>query len=43
MAGKDYHKEGDIRVHTDEVLKELEKELIKAGSSMGKIQKRVNI
>jgi enamine deaminase RidA (YjgF/YER057c/UK114 family) len=39
VAGKGYHKEGDIRVHTDEVLKELEKELIKAGSSMEKVLK----
>ncbi len=39
VAGKGYHKEGDIKVHTDEVLKELEKELIKAGSSMEKVLK----
>lgn len=39
VAGKGYHKEGDIKVHTDEVLKELEKELIKAGSSMDKVLK----
>ena len=39
VAGKGYHKEGDIKVHTDEVLKELEKELIKAGSSMKKVLK----
>ncbi|WP_128543940.1 RidA family protein [Larkinella soli] len=39
VAGKGYHKEGDIRVHTDEVLKELERELIKAGSSMEKVLK----
>ncbi|MGA0557867.1 RidA family protein [Larkinella sp. VNQ87] len=42
VAGKGYHKEGDIKVHTDEVLKELEKELIKAGSSMDKVLK-VNV
>ncbi|MBD2752663.1 RidA family protein [Spirosoma validum] len=42
VAGKGYHKEGDIKVHTDEVLKELEKELIKAGSSMEKVLK-VNV
>lgn len=42
VAGKGYHKEGDIRVHTDEVLKELERELIKAGSSMEKVLK-VNV
>jgi 2-iminobutanoate/2-iminopropanoate deaminase len=39
VAGKGYHKEGDIKVHTDEVLKELENELIKAGSSMEKVLK----
>ncbi|GAB3766627.1 RidA family protein [Spirosoma pomorum] len=39
VAGKGYHKEGDIKVHTEEVLKELEKELIKAGSSMEKVLK----
>ena len=39
VAGKGYHKEGDIKLHTDEVLKELEKELIKAGSSMEKVLK----
>ncbi|MEZ0610896.1 RidA family protein [Fibrella sp. WM1] len=39
VAGKGYHKEGDIKVHTDEVLKELERELIKAGSSMEKVLK----
>ncbi len=39
VAGKGYHKEGDIKLHTDEVLKELEKELIKAGSSMQKVLK----
>lgn len=42
VAGKGYHKEGDIKVHTDEVLKELEKELLKAGSSMEKVLK-VNV
>ncbi|MGV3557284.1 RidA family protein [Larkinella arboricola] len=42
VAGKGYHKEGDIKVHTDEVLKELEKELKKAGSSMEKVLK-VNV
>ncbi|GAB3809091.1 hypothetical protein GCM10028819_49590 [Spirosoma humi] len=39
VAGKGYHKEGDIKIHTDEVLKELEKELVKAGSSMEKVLK----
>lgn len=36
------HFEGDVRAHTDHVLKELEKELIKAGSSMQKVLK-VNV
>lgn len=39
IAGIGYHKEGDIKVHTDEVLKELEKQLVKAGSSMEKVLK----
>ena len=34
VAGKGAHFEGDIKAHTDHVLKELEKELIRAGSSM---------
>lgn len=42
IAGKGYHQEGDIKVHTDNVLKEVEKELIKAGSSMDKVLK-VNV
>jgi enamine deaminase RidA (YjgF/YER057c/UK114 family) len=42
IAGKGYHEEGDIAKHTDEVLKTLEKELIKAGSSMDKVLK-VNV
>lgn len=42
VAGKGYHQEGDITVHTDNVLKEVEKELIKAGSSMDKVLK-VNV
>ena len=42
IAGKGYHEEGDISVHTDHVLKEVEKELIKAGSSMDKVLK-VNV
>jgi enamine deaminase RidA (YjgF/YER057c/UK114 family) len=42
IAGKGYHKEGDITVHTDEVLKSLEKELVKNGSSMDKVLK-VNV
>jgi len=39
IAGKGAHFDGDIKAHTDHVLKELEKELIKAGSSMNKVLK----
>ena len=39
IAGKGAHFEGDIKSHTDLVLKELEKELILAGSSMEKVLK----
>jgi enamine deaminase RidA (YjgF/YER057c/UK114 family) len=39
IAGKGAHFEGDIKAHTDHVLKELEKELITAGSSMEKVLK----
>lgn len=42
VAGKGAHFEGDIKSHTDHVLKELESELIKAGSSMDKVLK-VNV
>lgn len=42
IAGKGAHFEGDIAAHTDHVLNELEKELIKAGSSMDKVLK-VNV
>lgn len=42
VAGKGAHFEGDIKSHTDHVLKEVEKELIKAGSSMEKVLK-VNV
>ena len=42
IAGKGYHKEGDIKIHTDNVLKDLEEELKKAGSSMDKVLK-VNV
>ena len=34
VAGKGYHKEGDIKKHTDEVLNTVEAELKRAGSSM---------
>lgn len=39
IAGKGAHFEGDIKAHTDHVLKELENELKKAGSSMEKVLK----
>ena len=42
VSGAGAHFEGDIKAHTDHVLKELEKELIKAGSSMEKVLK-VNV
>ncbi len=42
IAGQGYHKEGDIKVHTDNVLKDLEDRLKKAGSSMEKVLK-VNV
>ena len=42
IAGKGAHFQGDIKSHTDHVLKELEKELISAGSSMEKVLK-VNV
>ena len=42
IAGKGAHFDGDIKDHTDHVLKELEKELKKHGSSMDKVLK-VNV
>ena len=42
IAGKGAHFEGDITAHTDHVLKELEAELKKAGSSIDKVLK-VNV
>ncbi len=39
IAGKGAHFKGDIKSHTDHVLKELESELKKAGSSMDKVLK----
>jgi len=39
IAGKGAHFAGDAKAHTDHVLKELEKELVKAGSSMEKVLK----
>jgi 2-iminobutanoate/2-iminopropanoate deaminase len=37
IAGKGYHKEGDIKVHTKAVLDEIQAELENAGSSMDKV------
>ena len=42
ISGQGYHKEGDIKIHTDNVLKDLEDRLKKAGSSMEKVLK-VNV
>ncbi len=42
VAGKGAHFEGDVKAHAEHVLKELEAELIKAGSSMQKVLK-VNV
>jgi len=39
IAGKGAHFEGDITAHTDHVLKEVQKELEKAGSSMEHVLK----
>jgi len=39
IAGKGAHVPGDIKLHTDIVLKEIEKELVNAGSSMEKVLK----
>ena len=39
VAGKGAHFDGDITAHTKHVLDEVEKELIKAGSSMEKVLK----
>jgi enamine deaminase RidA (YjgF/YER057c/UK114 family) len=39
IAGKGAHFDGDISAHTKHVLDELEKELVKAGSSMEKVLK----
>jgi len=39
IAGQGAHFAGDITAHTDHVLKELEKQLILAGSSMEKVLK----
>ncbi|MFN5938417.1 MAG: RidA family protein [Sphingobacteriales bacterium] len=42
IAGKGAHFDGDIKAHTDHVLKELEAELKRAGSSMEQVLK-VNV
>jgi 2-iminobutanoate/2-iminopropanoate deaminase len=39
IAGKGYHSEGDIKVHTKDVLRQLKEELERAGSSMEKVVK----
>jgi 2-iminobutanoate/2-iminopropanoate deaminase len=39
IAGKGAHEPGDVKKHTDIVLKEIEKELVNAGSSMDKVLK----
>ena len=36
IAGKGYHSEGDIKVHTKDVLRQIKEELEHAGSSMDK-------
>jgi enamine deaminase RidA (YjgF/YER057c/UK114 family) len=42
LSGVGYHKEGDITVHTEGVLTEIERQLKNAGSSMEKVLK-VNV
>lgn len=39
IAGKGAHFQGDIKAHTDHVLKEIQRELENAGSSMDKVLK----
>ena len=39
IAGKGYHSEGDIKVHTKDVLRQIKEELEHAGSSMAKVVK----
>jgi enamine deaminase RidA (YjgF/YER057c/UK114 family) len=39
ISGKGYHQEGDIKKHTDEVLKTIQEELERCGSSMNKCLK----
>ncbi len=40
ISGKGYHQEGDIKVHTDNVLKTIQEELERCGSSMMKVINR---
>jgi enamine deaminase RidA (YjgF/YER057c/UK114 family) len=42
ISGIGAHFEGDIKAHTDHVLKEMEKKLVESGSSMAKVLK-VNV
>jgi 2-iminobutanoate/2-iminopropanoate deaminase len=39
IAGVGYHQEGDIKVHTEQVLKQIKEQLESAGSSMEKVLK----
>jgi len=39
IAGVGYHKEGDIKIHTQGVLDQIQQELEKVGSSMEKVLK----
>ena len=39
ISGKGYHEKGDIKKHTDEVLKTIQRELERCGSSMNKVLK----
>jgi 2-iminobutanoate/2-iminopropanoate deaminase len=39
LSGVGYHKEGDIKVHTEGVLEQIKKQLESAGSSMDKVLK----
>jgi enamine deaminase RidA (YjgF/YER057c/UK114 family) len=39
LSGAGYHKEGDIKVHTEGVLSDIKKQLEAAGSSMEKVLK----
>ena len=39
ISGKGYHEAGDIKKHTDEVLKTIQEELERCGSSMSKCLK----